>query len=187
MKRKMFLIVISVLVLCLTCGMLFVACNDKNEGNDNGGKNPGEIDIPDTAADILTEVVKNFGEVKADATGAKEFNLGLDITDADNKPVFSLVFETIDGDDFIYGSVGDGAMTKFNGFDLGGTVETVLSWFLLKRSLNSMSSATLRRALTAIPTASSSISPRSRACSPALRKRSMTGSRTAATPTSSTP
>ena len=122
MKRKMFLIVISVLVLCLTCGMLFVACNDKNE-------NPGEIDIPDTAADILTEVVKNFGEVKADTTGAKEFNLGLDITDADNKPVFSLVFETIDGDDFIYGSVGDGAMTKFNGFDLGGTVETVLSWF----------------------------------------------------------
>ena len=129
MKRKMFLIVISVLVLCLTCGMLFVACNDKNEGNDNGGKNPGEIDIPDTAADILTEVVKNFGEVKADTTGAKEFNLGLDITDADNKPVFSLVFETIDGDDFIYGSVGDGAMTKFNGLDLGGTVETVLSWF----------------------------------------------------------
>lgn len=129
MKRKMFLIVISVLVLCLTCGMLFVACNDKNEGNDDGGKNPGEIDIPDTAADILTEVVKNFGEVKADTTGAKEFNLGLDITDADNKPVFSLVFETIDGDDFIYGSVGDGAMTKFNGFDLGGTVETVLSWF----------------------------------------------------------
>ena len=129
MKRKMFLIVISVLVLCLTCGMLFVACNDKNEGNDDGGKNPGEIDIPDTAADILTEVVKNFGEVKADTTGAKEFNLGLDITDADNKPVFSLVFETIDGDDFIYGSVGDGAMTKFNGLDLGGTVETVLSWF----------------------------------------------------------
>ena len=129
MKRKMFLIVISVLVLCLTCGMLFVACNDKNEGNDDGGKNPGEIDIPDTAADILTEVVQNFGEVKADTTGAKEFNLGLDITDADNKPVFSLVFETIDGDDFIYGSVGDGAMTKFNGFDLGGTVETVLSWF----------------------------------------------------------
>ena len=129
MKRKMFLIVISVLVLCLTCGMLFVACNDKNEGNDDGGKNPGEIEIPDTAADILTEVVKNFGEVKADTTGAKEFNLGLDITDADNKPVFSLVFETIDGDDFIYASVGDGAMTKFNGFDLGGTVETVLSWF----------------------------------------------------------
>lgn len=129
MKRKMFLIVISVLVLCLTCGMLFVACNDKNEGNDNGGKNPGEIDIPDTAADILTEVVKNFGEVKADTTGAKEFNLGLDITDADNKPVFSLVFETIDGDDFIYASVGDDAMTKFNGLDLGGTVETVLSWF----------------------------------------------------------
>lgn len=129
MKRKMFLIVISVLVLCLTCGMLFVACNDKNEGNDDGGKNPGEIDIPDTAADILTEVILNFGEVKKDTTGAKEFNLGLDITDADNKPVFSLVFETIDGDDFIYGSVGDGAMTKFNGFDLGGTVETVLSWF----------------------------------------------------------
>ena len=35
MKKKAFLIVILALVLCLTCGMLFVACN---EGGDDGGK-----------------------------------------------------------------------------------------------------------------------------------------------------
>lgn len=30
MKRKAFLIVVLALVLCLACGMLFVACNDNN-------------------------------------------------------------------------------------------------------------------------------------------------------------
>ena len=29
MKKKIFLAVIAIFVICLTCGMLFVACNDK--------------------------------------------------------------------------------------------------------------------------------------------------------------
>ena len=129
MKRKMFLIVISVLVLCLTCGMLFVACNDKNEGNDN----PGDDHNTNTgsAFDTFKDVVFELEDVKLDTTGAKEFNFGLDVTAADDasKSLFSLAFETLGGEEYIYGSVNGGAMTKFNGFDLGGTVETVLSWF----------------------------------------------------------
>lgn len=30
MKRKLFITIIAVLILCLTCGMLMVACNKKN-------------------------------------------------------------------------------------------------------------------------------------------------------------
>ena len=129
MKRKMFLIVISVLVLCLTCGMLFVACNDKNEGNDNPDDDHGTT--TGSAFDTFKDVVFELEDVKLDTTGAKEFNFGLDVTAADDasKSLFSLAFETLGGEEYIYGSVNGGAMTKFNGFDLGGTVETVLSWF----------------------------------------------------------
>ena len=129
MKRKMFLIVISVLVLCLTCGMLFVACNDKNEGNDN--PDDDHDTTTGSAFDTFKDVVFELEDVRLDTTGAKEFNFGLDVTAADDasKSLFSLAFETLGGEEYIYGSVNGGAMTKFNGFDLGGTVETVLSWF----------------------------------------------------------
>ena len=129
MKRKMFLIVISVLVLCLTCGMLFVACNDKNEGNDN--PDDDHSTTTGSAFDTFKDVVFELEDVKLDTTGAKEFNFGLDVTAADDasKSLFSLAFETLGGEEYIYGSVNGGAMTKFNGFDLGGTVETVLGWF----------------------------------------------------------
>lgn len=129
MKRKMFLIVISVLVLCLTCGMLFVACNDKNDNNDNN--NDDHNTTTGSAFDTFKDVVFELEDVKLDTTGAKEFNFGLDVTAADDasKSLFSLAFETLGGEEYIYGSVNGGAMTKFNGFDLGGTVETVLSWF----------------------------------------------------------
>lgn len=129
MKRKMFLIVISVLVLCLTCGMLFVACNDKNDNNDNNDDDHNTT--TGSAFDTFKDVVFELEDVKLDTTGAKEFNFGLDVTAADDasKSLFSLAFETLGGEEYIYGSVNGGAMTKFNGFDLGGTVETVLSWF----------------------------------------------------------
>lgn len=41
MKKKIFLMVAAILALCLTCGMLLVACNP-NKGNNNGGGGGGE-------------------------------------------------------------------------------------------------------------------------------------------------
>ena len=32
MKKKIFLAVIAIFVICLTCGMLFVACNERQRG-----------------------------------------------------------------------------------------------------------------------------------------------------------
>ncbi len=134
MKRKLFLALIAVLVICLTCGMLLVACNNKddNGGGGGGGNNPGGGgNVPGeelTARDVLNEIATTFEELKAD-DGNKEFNFGLEILNAEDSQLFALVTETIGGNDYIYGSVNGDDMMVFNGFDLGGTLETVFGWF----------------------------------------------------------
>ena len=135
MKRKLFLALIAVLVICLTCGMLLVACNNKddNGGGGGGGNNPGGGTVvpPVTAKDIITDAAERFDAVAKDTTGEKEFNLGIELVAVNENDAvkFALVTETIGGKDYIYGSVNGGDMMAFNGFDLGGTIETVLSWF----------------------------------------------------------
>ena len=127
MKKKVFLAIIAVLVICLTCGMLLVACNNKDDNGKEPGKNPGGTVVPPvTAIDIMQDIIDDFDEVAKDTSGNKEFNFGLEILDGE-KPVFAIATETIGGNDYLYGAVGNN-MKKFNGLDLGGVVETVLSW-----------------------------------------------------------
>lgn len=129
MKKKVFLAIIAVLVICLTCGMLLVACNkDEDNGKDPGKKPGGDGTVvpPVTAIDIMQDIIDDFDEVAKDTSGDKEFNFGLEILDGE-KPVFAIATETIGGNDYLYGAVGNN-MKKFNGLDLGGVVETVLSW-----------------------------------------------------------
>lgn len=124
MKKKIFLAVIAIFVICLTCGMLFVACNDK-EGKED------EI-IPDDETtkqeDVFKDVVYALQDVRDDTTGNKEFNFALDIVDLEkDASVFTLATETIGGEDFFYGAIGS-EMRKIKGFDLGGVIEEVLGW-----------------------------------------------------------
>lgn len=124
MKKKIFLAVIAIFVICLTCGMLFVACNDK-EGKED------EI-IPDDETtkqeDVFKDVVYALQDVRDDTTGNKEFNFALDIVDLEKgASVFTLATETIGGEDFFYGAIGS-EMRKIKGFDLGGVIEEVLGW-----------------------------------------------------------
>ena len=127
MKKKIFLAVIAIFVICLTCGMLFVACNDKED--DNGGKNPGDItDETTKQEDVFKDVVYALQDVRDDTTGNKEFNFALDIVDLNtDASVFTLATETIGGEDFFYGAIGS-EMRKIKGFDLGGIIEEVLGW-----------------------------------------------------------
>lgn len=125
MKKKIFLAVIAIFVICLTCGMLFVACNDK-EDDDNGGKKPGDITIETTAGDVFAAVVNEFGAV-ADGT-SKEYNVALEIVAGDT-PVFTLAFEQYQDKDYIYAAVGN-EFVKINGFDVGGVVVEVLNWLV---------------------------------------------------------
>lgn len=124
MKKKIFLAVIAIFVICLTCGMLFVACNDKED--DDGGKKPGDITIETTAGDVFAAVVNEFGAV-ADGT-SKEYNVALEIVAGDT-PVFTLAFEQYQDKDYIYAAVGN-EFVKINGFDVGGVVVEVLNWLV---------------------------------------------------------
>ena len=130
MKKKIFLAVIAVLVLCLTCGMLLVACNDDKPGPDDGTPPvvPPEDEL--SAADALTKIVQNLDEVATDTTDNKEFNFGLEIVDKGNggNVIFGLATEKYDGEDYLYGAI-NGPYKKFNGFDLGATVQKILGWF----------------------------------------------------------
>ena len=131
MKRKLFLAVIAVLVLCLTCGMLLVACNDDKPNPDDGPDTP--VVPPEeelSAADALAAIVRNLDEVATDTTNNKEFNFGLEIVDKGNggNVIFGLATEKYDGKDYLYGAI-NGPYKKFNGFDLGATVQTILGWF----------------------------------------------------------
>ena len=124
MKKKIFLAVIAVLVLCLTCGMLLVACNDDKPNPDDDIDTPvvpPEEDL--SAADALAEIVQNLDEVATDTTGDKEFNFGIEIVDKGNggNVIFGLATEKYDGKDYLYGAI-NGPYKKFNGFDLGATV-----------------------------------------------------------------
>ena len=130
MKRKLFLAVIAVLVLCLTCGMLLVACNDDkpNPDDDTPPVVPPEDEL--SAADALAQIVQNLDEVATDNTDNKEFNFGLEIVDKGNggNVIFGLATEKYKGKDYLYGAI-NGPYKKFNGFDLGATVQTILGWF----------------------------------------------------------
>ena len=154
MKKKAFLIVILALVLCLTCGMLFVACN---EGGDDGGKTPGgntpggntpggntpgggpppvedddEVD-PELAA-AWDAMLDDLDAVRADKNEVKEFAFALEIAEkgegeAADERIFSLVFDSVN--EYIYGLAGkDGEFLKLNGFDLGHVMMTVLDDWL---------------------------------------------------------
>ena len=154
MKKKAFLIVILALVLCLTCGMLFVACN---EGGDDGGKTPGgdtpggdtpggdtpgggpppvedddEVD-PELAA-AWDAMLDDLDAVRADENEVKEFAFALEIAEkgegeAADERIFSLVFDSVN--EYIYGLAGkDGEFLKLNGFDLGHVMMTVLDDWL---------------------------------------------------------
>ena len=125
MKKKIFLAVIAIFVICLTCGMLFVACNEK-EDDDNGGKKPGDITIETTAGDVLAAVVNEFDAVAKGTS--KEYNVALEIVAGDT-PVFTLAFEQNEGKDYIYAAVGN-EFVKINGFDVGGVVVEVLNWLV---------------------------------------------------------
>ena len=141
MKKKLFLAIIAVLVVCLMCGVLFVACNDDPPADDggSGGVTPPPVDPdnPDpgdeedelTKSGVFIDLVKNFDAVEQDATGEKEFTFGLQIKDrADQTSVFSIALENVGGKDYLYGAVGTTVFTKFNGFDLGETFMTILNW-----------------------------------------------------------
>lgn len=82
MKRKVFLTVIAVLVVCLTCGMLLVACNPKKKTDGNTKKPP--VVVTETweaeAPAMLTEVYNKIAAGIKTGENKKKFFADFDVT-----------------------------------------------------------------------------------------------------------
>lgn len=123
MKRKLFLAVIMVLVLCLTCGMLLVAC-DKDDP-------VGPTPPPATDEPITVTSADVWPEVQAYLQANNEYALALEIKAKDENgnptgnPIFGLAFEKI-GDEYVmYGNVGSNSYIKLKGFDIIGLIDKI--------------------------------------------------------------
>lgn len=123
MKRKLFLAVIMVLVLCLTCGMLLVAC-DKDDPVD-------PTPPPSTDEPITVPSADVWPEVQAYLQANNEYALALEIKAKDENgnptgnPIFGLAFEKI-GDEYVmYGNVGSNSYIKLKGFDIIGLIDKI--------------------------------------------------------------
>ena len=142
MKRKLFLAIIAVLVVCLMCGMLFVACNDDPPADDggNGGVTPPPVDPTDPTdpkGDAYDALIDAFDAVAQDES--KEFTFALQITEKNDdgssgKEIFGIAMEQLgtgaDRADYLYAAVKGEGYVKFNGFDLGHLVMTLVDdWF----------------------------------------------------------
>lgn len=97
MKRKLFMTIIAVLIVCLTCGMLLVACNP-DEGNNGGGGNPPVPETrPENSVTMMTTVWNQIASSINVGDGKKfiaDFDIALNIddeTEANNDIVYSLV------------------------------------------------------------------------------------------------
>lgn len=112
MKRKLFLAVIMVLVLCLTCGMLLVAC-DKDDPVEPTppppSTNPVEMNFTEAWNEVTTALANNA-----------EYSLAIEIRNNEEEvaPIFGLAIEYLDGEYVLYGAVNSNVYMKFNGFDL---------------------------------------------------------------------
>lgn len=61
MKKKIFLMVAAILALCLTCGMLLVACNP-DKGNNNGGNTGGGGEAQESWSESVTTMNKELSQ-----------------------------------------------------------------------------------------------------------------------------
>lgn len=132
MKKKAFLFVIAVLVLCLTCGMLLVACDkdDDNNNNNNNNNNTEDVFVDASIDDVFSTVVTKLDAANKANDGEFAFALEVEQTDsegANSGTLFGLAYEKIGDDYFIYAAAGNDNYVKINAAPLGQIINDVLT------------------------------------------------------------
>lgn len=132
MKKKAFLFVIAVLVLCLTCGMLLVACDkdDDNNNNNNNNNNTEDVFVDAGVDDVFSTVVTKLDAANKADDGEFAFALEVEQTDsegANSGTLFGLAYEKIGDDYFIYAAAGNDNYVKINAAPLGQIINDVLT------------------------------------------------------------
>lgn len=133
MKKKVFLFVILALVLCLTCGMLLVACDkggdddpDKSDVDENQST-LSEVDIEEAWTDIVN------GVDAANKADDGEFAFSIEISQTDLEAenygtLFGLGYEKIGENYYFYGNAGNGGnYVKINGASIGSILDDVFA------------------------------------------------------------
>ena len=131
MKKKAFLFVIAALVLCLTCGMLLVAC-DKNDDNNNNNNNNGPTSslVSAESGEVMTAVITGLDEANKADDGEFAFSLEIvqsDMDAANYGTLFGLAYEKIGDDYFIYAAAGNGDYIKINGAPIGQILDDLFT------------------------------------------------------------
>lgn len=132
MKKKAFLFVIAALVLCLTCGMLLVACDkdDDNNNNNNNNNNTEDVFVDASVDDVFSTVVTKLDAANKADDGEFAFALEVEQTDsegANSGTLFGLAYEKIGDDYFIYAAAGNDNYVKINAAPLGQIINDVLT------------------------------------------------------------
>lgn len=132
MKKKAFLFVIAALVLCLTCGMLLVACDkdDDNNNNNNNNNNTEDVFVDASVDDVFSTVVTKLDAANKANDGEFAFALEVEQTDsegANSGTLFGLAYEKIGDDYFIYATAGNDNYVKINAAPLGQIINDVLT------------------------------------------------------------
>lgn len=132
MKKKAFLFVIAALVLCLTCGMLLVACDkdDDNNNNNNNNNNTEDVFVDASVDDVFSTVVTKLDAANKANDGEFAFALEVEQTDsegANSGTLFGLAYEKIGEDYFIYAAAGNDNYVKINAAPLGQIINDVLT------------------------------------------------------------
>lgn len=132
MKKKAFLFVIAALVLCLTCGMLLVACDkdDDNNNNNNNNNNTEDVFVDASVDDVFSTVVTKLDAANKANDGEFAFALEVEQTDsegANSGTLFGLAYEKIGDDYFIYAAAGNDNYVKINAAPLGQIINDVLT------------------------------------------------------------
>lgn len=131
MKKKAFLFVIAALVLCLTCGMLLVAC-DKDDDNNNNNNNNGPTSslVSAESGEVMTAVITGLDEANKANDGEFAFSLEIvqsDMDAANYGTLFGLAYEKIGDDYFIYAAAGNGDYIKINGAPIGQILDDLFT------------------------------------------------------------
>lgn len=131
MKKKAFLFVIAALVLCLTCGMLLVAC-DKDDDNNNNNNNNGPTSslVSAESGEVMTAVITGLDEANKANDGEFAFSLEIvqsDMDAANYGTLFGLAYEKIGDDYFIYAAAGNGDYIKINGAPIGQILDDLFA------------------------------------------------------------
>lgn len=132
MKKKAFLFVIAVLVLCLTCGMLLVACDkdDDNNNNNNNNNEPTSSLVSAESGEVMTAVITGLDEANKADDGEFAFSLEIvqsDMNAANYGTLFGLAYEKIGDDYFIYAAAGNGNYIKINGAPIGQILDDLFT------------------------------------------------------------